>query len=154
MQTQAKIASILRITNKQLAIGVYNSLVTLEQEYPDFKKWFFGSVVPELESGHRNLFVAYYDKKIAGILITKDSLEEKKICTLRVSPECRNAGIGTQLMAVAISTLNTAKPLITVSDDHISEFLKLFNNFGFVLNSIHVDYYRRGHIEYAFNGTL
>lgn len=155
MQIQAKKAAILRITDEPVTIrSVYSSLATLEQEYPDFKKWFFNSVVPELKDGRRNLFVACYDKEVAGILITKDSNEEKKICTLRVSPEYRNVGIGTQLMAVAISTLNTSRPLITVSDDHISEFIKLFNRFGFILNSIHVDYYRQGHIEYAFNGTL
>lgn len=142
-------ASIDQLTNG----SIYTFLRPLEKEYPNFRDWYLDAVIPGVQDGTRNVYVAYFNDEIVGILIIKDTIE-KKICTLRVAPECRRMGIGTQLMSKAISVLHTTKPLITVSDEHIGEFMPLLNRFDFSLRSMYVDYYRPGHTELAFNGFL
>ena len=132
---------------------VYSSLSVLEAEYPNFKKWFYGKVVPELRFGTREIIVAYVSNQIAGILILKDS-NEKKICTLRVMPDFQHMGIGHAFMDFAINKLNCKHPLITVSDSHVSEFSNLFNEYGFVQTEVLPNYYVNGHSEYCFNGYL
>lgn len=134
--------------------NVYQALSDLQKEYPGFEKWYFEKVVPGIFSGERMIFAAYYENKLAGIVILKDSFE-KKICTLRVLPEYQRMGIGHQLLDYALSMVDTLKPVITVSDDHIHEFATiLIRDYGFVLNELQFGYYRENHIEYVFNGSL
>lgn len=154
MKTLKNEATISCIQSDQLAIKrVYEALTSLEQEYPHFKQWFFETTVPGVVAGTRKIFTASVSNKIAGVLIVKDA-DEKKICTLRVQQEYRRMGIGHQLMECAVQTLNTSKPLITVSDEHFDEFESLFAEFGFVAVAAYVGYYRKGHTEFAFNGYL
>lgn len=147
-------ATISCVENSQLAIEhIYGVLSPLNREYPNFKYWFFNTVVPGLSNGTRKIFVAMVSDKIAGILILKDS-HEKKICTLRVLPEYRRMGIGRQLMEQAVQTLKTNRPLITVSDEHLDEFNPLFAEFGFSATAAYINCYRQGSTEYAYNGYL
>lgn len=134
--------------------NLYPLLSELEEEYPRFEQWYFSKVVPEVMAGKRMVFVAYDDGHPAGILIVKDSEGEKKICTLRVIPMYQRRGIGRQLLNLAIQVLETYKPLITVSDSHQSEFVRLFEEYDFLFCEAHVDAYRKGHSEYVYNGQL
>lgn len=142
-------AGIDQLTNE----NAYSFLKPLEREYPNFWNWYFTTVIPGVENGTRKVYFACFNDEIAGVLIVKDTAE-KKICTLRVAPEYRRLGIGTQLMSKAVSVLHTKKPLITVSDEHIKEFMPLLNKFGFSICSMYVGYYRPEHTEIAFNGFL
>ena len=147
-------ATISCVQDDQLAIKrVYEALIPLEQEYPNFKHWFFSTTVPGVVEGTRKIFIASFAYEIAGVLITKDA-NEKKICTLRVLPEYRRMGLGRKLMRCAVQELNIAKPLITVSDEHLDEFKVLFEEFGFVPTAAYFNYYRQGHTECAYNGYL
>jgi ribosomal protein S18 acetylase RimI-like enzyme len=147
-------ATISCIREQDLIVGLYKELVILQDEYPAFEKWFFEKVVPGSLTGKRNVFVAYCDDQLAGILVLKDT-DEKKICTLRVSANFRKMGIGHQLMDCAISVLKTSHPVITVSDDHVQEFYNLLTkDYGFKLTEVHYGYYRENHAEYVFNGAL
>lgn len=155
MNTIQSRATIFCVQERFPLYRLYNELSMLQEEYPDFEKWFFGKVIPETlsKSNKRKVFTAYCENNLAGILITKDA-EEKKICTLRVLPNYRNLGIGHQLMDCAIKTLNLAKPLITVSDCHIDEFSNLFREYDFNLTEFQYGLYRENHLEYVFNGSL
>lgn len=154
MKTQCVPAVLSCVQSDRLAVEeIYNEISALEQEYPSFRYWFFDKVIPDCLNGTRQIIEARVSGRIAGVLIIKDSAE-KKICTLRVCPEFRRMGIGRQLMECAITLLNTTVPTITVSDEHLEEFRSLFDSFGFRISEAHCDYYRAGHTEYVFNGTL
>lgn len=151
LQCRATITCVQALT---ALVELYHELAMLQEEYPGFQKWYFEKVVPGVLSGTRSVFVAHYNEKHAGILILKDA-DEKKICTLRVLPEFRRMGIGHQLIDFAISALNTTRPVITVSDDHIQEFFHLLTeDYKFALTEFHYGYYRENHGEYVFNGSL
>lgn len=62
----------------------------------------------------------------------------------------RSSGIGTKLMEIAMNEFNGEKPLITVADNHIKDFIPLLVKYDFNLP----DYYTDGRIEYTFNGHL
>lgn len=133
---------------------VYQELMNLQNEYPNFKKWFFEKVVPGVFSGERIIVTASDGDILLGIMVLKNS-SEKKICTLRVLPEFQRQGIGHLLLDYAISILGTSNPIITVSDDHIHEFSSiLLRDYNFSLTELQVGYYRDNHAEYVFNGSL
>ena len=133
---------------------VYQELMNLQNEYPNFKKWFFEKVVPGVFSGERIIVTASDGDILLGIMVLKNS-SEKKICTLRVLPEFQRQGIGHLLLDYAISILGTSNPIITVSDDHIHEFSSiLLRDYNFSLIELQVGYYRDNHAEYVFNGSL
>lgn len=153
MNTVQAVATIAYIQDQVSIEQLYSYLSVLQVEYPKFREWYFEKVIPETISGQRKILVASYEGKMAGVLILKDSIQ-KKICTLRVWPEFRKMGIGHQLMTRAIYELNDERPLITVSDDHVKEFSKLFLEYGFQCSQAYFGLYRKGHWEYVYNSTL
>lgn len=132
---------------------VFLSVRDLEEEYPNFKNWFYQIVVPGLVDGTRSIIAVVCHNEIAAILILKNS-DEKKICTLRVSEKYRNLGIGSKLLKVAFKELQTSMPIITVSDKHKHEFENVLEKNGFVLEKAYPNYYLNGVIEYSYNGLL
>lgn len=134
--------------------NVYYFLKDLEEEYPGFNDWYFKKVVPSLKNGTREILVMVCNQTIYGVCILKNTPMEKKICTLRVKKEYQFMKVGTILLNQAIKTLNTDKPLITVSSTRLNEFEKLFKNFSFSLICNLEDYYKKGVSEYCFNGSL
>ena len=132
---------------------VYSELSRLVQEYPSFEDWFFCKVVPGLNLGTRRIITVQDEDAIKAILIMKDS-DEKKICTLRVAERYRNNGLGTFLLDYARQELKTNWPIITVSNNHIREFSRLFDKFSFKSPKIYHDFYTANSVEYCFNGRL
>lgn len=133
---------------------VYRELMNLQNEYPNFKKWFFEKVVPGVFSGERIIVTVSDGDDLLGVMILKNS-SEKKICTLRVLPKFQRQGIGHLLLDYAISVLGTSNPVITVSDEHIQEFSSiLLGDYNFSLTELQAGYYRKDHTEYVFNGSL
>ncbi len=133
-------------------IGLYPELCILKTEYPDFDHWYFGKVVPEAKLGLRKIFVVEVNQQHAGVLILKES--EKKICTLRVSPQFQRMGIGNNLINIAFQELSTHLPFITVSNSHIDDFSGLFKRHCFQLKEVHINKYRPGGLEFVYNGHL
>lgn len=147
------ITTITLVKEEQILKELFPNIETLKDEYPEFEKWYFEQVIPDVNSGKRQVYAVDQDGRYAGILIIKNS-DEKKICTLRVQPEYQGMGIGTQLMNLAIKKLSSTKPLITVSDTHLNEYTSLFSTFGFAFSEIHLNKYKAGHSEFVFNGHL
>lgn len=133
---------------------IYSSLKDLENEYPDFYEWYYGKVVPQLKTGKRKIITVLDGEKIAAVMILKDEILEKKICTLRVNSNYRNKGIATKLIKMAMDELNCRKPLITVSELHIKEFSELLRYLGFSLYNKYNNYYIEGVAEYSFNAPI
>ena len=134
--------------------AVYRCLESLSSEYPDFATWYWNKVVPELKTSKRIIKCCYLGQKIAGIIILKDTVDEKKICTLRVFDEFQRRGIGEKLLNCAKFSLHCEKPLVTVPQVHFQEYKELFAKAGFIVYKVYSDYYKHGSKEYAYNGFL
>ena len=131
-----------------------NILSDLEFEYPFFLKWLH-KVFDELQISEKRIILIYCNTDnifdIRGIAILKNTLEERKICTLRVLPPYRHQGIGTILLKKSIEILRDPYPLITVSGVHMNLFGPFLRKNGFVLKDKIKSLYRRGCYEYFYN---
>ena len=74
----------VKADDSQTITAIYEFLHDLDNEYSNFSKWYYSTVVPELASENRIIYTVLDDGKIVAVLILKDS-DEKKICTLRVA---------------------------------------------------------------------
>lgn len=141
-------------TNNTLAENVFCFLRDLEQEYPNFRNWYFNKVIPDLAIQKREILIFLDNSEICAVAILKMGIIEKKICTLRVKENYQNKGIATDLLNESIRILGTNTPLITVSSNKLPQFEKLFKKFSFKLESRMDNYYKLGSTECCFNGTL
>ena len=136
---------------------VQNLLVFLKQEYPNFLNWYKTKVQPGLKNKSRRIIIATpakYSSEVAAIMILKDTIAEKKISTLCVMKNYRAQGLGTVLLNLAMTILDTDSPLITVSEFHIDEFKPLLNRFKYECYKEYKNYYKDGISEYSYNGYL
>ncbi|MGF1924795.1 MAG: GNAT family N-acetyltransferase [Bacteroidia bacterium] len=134
---------------------MYQRLRHLEGAYPGFRQWFWGQVVPGVNQGSRVIATLSRESDdFASIAILKNSVAEKKICTLWVAPEFRACGLASRLIEHAFDLLSSERPLITVASERLSEFERPLAKFGFQLEQTYPNYYRTGSTEYAFNGPL
>lgn len=156
--------NIIQLTNYQISnnfnfvillnftIGkIYDELKEAELLYPNFQKWFYNKVIPDVLEDKRKILLEIRNNEIAGIAIVKNTPEEKKLCTLRVTDKYQNKGIGLKLFERAFVELNTSKPFLTVSEEKYKEFEKIFKYYGFKLTNQIKDYYRKGKSELFFN---
>ncbi len=137
-----------------------NILIGLEKEYPNVREWYEKKVLPGLETGEREIILACkftnnitLDSpiEILGYVILKKTLNEKKICTFRVKKEYQHLGIGKKLMKASFEFLETQKPMITVSEDHIKEFESLLKRYKFNLIEKIDNLYVAGKTEYIYH---
>lgn len=134
---------------------IHDVLMDLSLIYPNFKGWYEGKIVPGLESGDRSLLVEIRNSELAGIAIIKDTIEEKKLCCLRVLPKFQNkSGVGLQLFERSMSELNTRYPLLSVSNDRHEYFDRIFKYYGFKKTWEYPNLYRPQKTEYSFNGLI
>ncbi|HIP26591.1 MAG TPA: GNAT family N-acetyltransferase [Flavobacteriaceae bacterium] len=141
--------SIGDLINKNFYESIYSYLKGAKQYYPDFNIWYMDKVVTELLNLDRELLIEHRGHDVAGIAIIKKS--EKKLCTLKVIDSYQNKGIGLKLFEKSFNALGTDKPFLTVSEEKLPEFEKLFQYYGFQLTSIHDGLYRDKKKEYFFN---
>jgi len=141
--------SVGDLINQNFYKSIYPSLKDAKKYYPHFETWYKDKVVPDLLNLDRELILEERDKRIVGISIIKES--EKKLCTLRIIDEFQNRGIGLKLFEKTFKKLDTTKPFLTVSEEKLVEFAKIFKYYGFILTSVHNDLYRNGKKEYFFN---
>ncbi len=141
------------LANKLLRL-FQNILSDLQVEYPFFLKW-LQKVFEELQTSEKRLVLIYCSDEsifdIKGVAILKNTVEERKICTLRVMNPYRHQGIGTLLLNKSIELLNDPYPLITVSGIHMDIFGPFLRKNGFVLKDKIKSLYRRGCYEYFYN---
>ena len=98
----------------------------LECNYPFFNEW-LDKVYHELNQGKRTVIILV-DKpsgKIIGLAILKDSVLEKKICTLRVASSHQHQGCGSYLIEQSIKNSLKRKSILFF-------FLYLFTYIDFV----------------------
>ena len=138
---------------QSLLIRIRNILADLEYCYPNFSLW-IEKVFRELKDTDKRKIILVTDQNwsnILGVTIIKNTVQEKKICTLRVLKEYQDQGIGTILLKEAIKELKDPLPLITVSELQINTFKPFLERYGFVIKDKVKSLYRDGMYEYFFN---
>lgn len=144
------IATLLECSHDDMCSVIFSFFEDFNIKYDNFNKW-FEKIYAECfthNSIKRNIVIAFDGKTIAGILILKDSPEEKKVCTLVVSKKYRKMGLATKFFEISFNVLNTLKPHYTVSEDNLAKFDGLNKKFGFNCTSVVVN---NGKLEYFFN---
>lgn len=137
---------------------VFNKIKFLSTDYPGFKEWYFEKVIPGLLTSEREILICIVNEedefKLGGIAILKNTNEEKKICTLRVTKKYEKNGVGYTLFEKAFEILKTDKPIFTVSSDRIKMFERHLKRYDFKQTELLEDYYSEGKSEFIFNGFL
>lgn len=126
----------------------------LDQYYPNFDHWFSSKVIPGLYSSDRSILVEYRSGALAGIAIVKNTVDEQKICCLRIMPGFENYGIGVRLFSRSFDVLSNEKPLLSVSEESAPKFERIFKYFGFSQTKKYFGLYRTHKLEMSFNGLL
>ena len=133
---------------------VFTDLKKLSWQYPNFESWLEEKVLTGLYNGTRSIIVEWREDKIAGVAILKHDSEEKKLCSLIIMPDFQNKGIGIKLFKKVFAVLGTDKPLLSISEDKLPEFEKIFNYFGFVKTETYPNLYHPNSTEISYNGYL
>lgn len=126
----------------------------LRGSYPNFDSWLSDKVVPGIKNGERTVLIEMRANEVAGFMILKHTLSEKKLCTLRVRPQYESRGMGVRLFETAFEILKTERPLLSVSEKAMPKFDTLFKYFGFSREAVYEDRYLPRVRELAYNGLL
>jgi hypothetical protein len=131
----------------------YDSVEHINCVYPNFRKWYFEKMLPDVATGARAIFACIEDGRLSGVVIAKRG-SEKKLCSLWVNPSARSAGLAAALAYNAFNWLGTQQPLFTVPEERLPEFRGLLNLWKFGEGTPVLGYYRHNKIEHVFNGRL
>lgn len=126
----------------------------LRGAYPNFDSWLFSLVIPGIISGQRTVIVEQRCGQPVGLLIVKHTIEERKLCTLRVRPEFEFRGMGIRLFNTAFEVLGTDRPLLSVSELALPKFSRIFAHFGFACEESYQGLYLPSVQEFSYNGIL
>lgn len=138
----------------QILALLHEDATFLRGSYPNFDSWFSEKVIPGIENGERTVLVEMRANEVAGLMILKHSLSEKKLCTLRVRPQYENRGMGVRLFEAAFEILETERPLLSISEKAMPKFKSLFSYFGFSQEATYEDRYLPQVRELSYNGLL
>lgn len=136
---------------------LYNKIISLTNSindtYPGHTNWFWEKFVPGLRGGERSFVAAFNqeNKSLSGVILLKNTPEEKKICTLFVAENARGQGIATKLMEASFNVLKERNPVITVSNRNINQLRRLLDKFDFKQSCVRTDVYKGGDSEIYFN---
>ncbi len=134
---------------------IYKFLYRLVFEYQGFRSWYQRLYTEEFELKYNREIIICEDQfRIVGVAIIKNDLQEKKICTLRVTREYQHQGIGHNLVEMCMQQLHTDKPMITLHTSKLNQFEKLLNYYNFELQQTQKHYYSIFNTELVFNGLL
>ncbi len=130
----------------------YKHIESLSKSYPDFYDWYWNKVIPGINNGINELIMGLFKNELVGISIIKKG-EEKKLCALRVTDKFKNRGYGLHMLDESLKRLEIDKPLCSVSEEMINDYSRIFvNRYDFDLSHVYKGLYRKGKLEYEFNG--
>jgi GNAT superfamily N-acetyltransferase len=132
----------------------FNIINKLDETYPDFNHWYWNKVVPGVVLGTDKVILGTNKNEIVGISIIKDTITEKKLRALRIDDKYQKKGFGTGLIDKSLELLNEDKPLVSVSEDLLHLYSRIFiNRYDFDMTYVHKGLYQKGKLEYQFNGV-
>ena len=131
----------------------YTLLQPISRLYPNFSDWFFDKVIPGVILGKDKVILLEKNNEIAGISIIKKGDENKLRC-VRVSEKYQRTGLGLYLIDESLKQLDCAKPVVSVAEEMMHDFSRMFiNRYDFDLSHVYNGLYRKGKLEYEFNGN-
>ena len=133
---------------------IFYHLSELSGYYPGFDEWLNKKVLPGLISGERSILLECRRGDLSGLAIVKDDESEQKLCCLRVLPRYQGTGIGLKLFERSFEVLNNDSPLLSIAEEQLVVFRKIFQYYGFEIAKIYPDYYRPFKAELSFNGLI
>jgi GNAT superfamily N-acetyltransferase len=133
---------------------IFDHLSELSGYYPGFDEWLEKKVLPGLMSGERSILLEYRRGDLSGLAIVKDDESEQKLCCLRVLPPYQGTGVGLKLFERSFEVLNNDSPLLSIAEEQLVVFRKIFQYYGFEFAKIYPDYYRPFKAELSFNGLI
>lgn len=120
------------------------------KQYPEYSKWFFAKMIPRLFDNTGDIFFILDKFSVAGMIIMKNTVEEKKICQVYTDFDYRNKGICSLLIERCFSILGTEKPLITIPEYCIDEFSGIIKRYNWEEYGVISDYTKK---EIIFNNS-
>lgn len=126
-------------------------LLPLSEDYPGIATWYRDKVVPGLRDGTRHLLRIERNGVLAGLGIAKNEDLERKICTVRVAPAFANRGIGVRIFDGLLKWLDDDQPHLTVTERKLPLFERIFDYYGFQLNSVRAGHYLPNTVELGYN---
>lgn len=154
---QRKFSTNYPIPNHPISIECSSAwlfLSDLDKYYPNFKSWFFKKVIPDCSIDQRKIIIKKLADQIVAVAILKKSIEERKICTFRVSENAKRNGVGKELMLESLEWLQCNHPLITVNEENDSEFEYFLRKFDFQKKSVLTNLYRPNKKEVIYNTSF
>lgn len=136
------------------AFSVLPFIKSLNQYYPEIEYWYVNKVVPGLITGNDKLLIARDGCNIAGIALGKRTEDESKLRCVRVHPDYQQSGLGIRLIDGMLDQIESTRPGVTVSEEMFHLYSRPFiKRYGFELSDVTKGRYRRGKLEYGFNGA-
>lgn len=117
-------------------------------QYPNYLNWFYKTNIPRLFDMSGEIIFSLDGFLIKGIIILKNTLSEKKICTFMVDEPYRNQKVGTLLLEESFKYLGTDKPIITIPESKTGDFQYFIDKYDWILTGEINKYYSN---ELIFN---
>lgn len=128
-----------------------------EDLYPNIRRWWQSTVLPELTTGRRGCQIAVGHSGIGGLAIWRRGSISTKLCTLRVLDQYRELGLGTQLflqVATDAARSNCKHLHFTVSEEVDPVVKPFFDRYGFGFGGFTRDCYTRGLDEIRYSARM
>lgn len=133
----------------------YEITKTINCDYKNRSIWYWKKVVPDVVKGTRDVLLAILNNNTVGVSILKKQDAERKICTLFILNEYRNMGVATALLEDSFKFLQTTKPLFTVAEYKLEQFIPIIKKYGWQKTQVlEKGYYNDLSREIVFNGKI
>jgi len=131
----------------------FNILLHISELYPGFNEWYWDKVVPGIINGQDKMIIAENRGELVGISIIKKG-EEDKLRALRITEKYQKKGYGLYLIDQSLKELDNPRPVVSVAEEMINQYSRIFiNRYGFDISHVYNSLYRKGKLEYEFNGV-
>ena len=141
----------------ELATKIYITTDFINNDYPDYKNWYFTKQLPGIIKNERNILFARnpeHNEDLIAIACLKKVKEDQKIRTLYVSDNARGLGIGSAIIEESMKWLGTTKPFITFPDYKLDMFKPFIEKYAWNLTEKVYGLYKDKTEELCFNGAF
>jgi len=131
---------------------IYHQIKFLDNYYPKFEEWYFNKFIKSVLIGNDVALLMKRGDNLIGVSLLKKDKHEIKLRALRIFPNYQNKGYGLFLLDQSLKELDHPLPHCTVSEELINQYARIFiDRYGFSLDYVSRNMYRKGKNEYLFN---
>ena len=118
---------------------IYKTSKILNNQYPNYKNWYYDTQIEGIENGRTILFVLNNKNKIIGICHLKRKENEKKICFLYIDSNYKDMGIDNLLLKETFDYLSTYKPAFSIYLNDYNTYKNIIDKYKWKLHQINSD---------------